>query len=61
MIIMEDIIKRCNNWKEFVDECNNMPTKKEKGDAFEDLTKLYLTTHPLYKDVFANVWLTCKD
>ena len=49
------LIKKCNSWSSFqslLEACNN----KEKGDAFELLTKLYFKLNPIY-DFYDEVWL----
>ena len=49
------LIKECNSWSSFqslLEACNN----KEKGDAFELLTKLYFKLNPIY-DFYDEVWL----
>ena len=52
----DDLISRCNSWVDFTSAVNDLGTK-EKGDAFERLTQLYLLTKPEYRSLFKDVWL----
>lgn len=45
-----------NSWEEFFSLANTLP-EKGKGDLFETLTKLILTTKPEYRSLLKNVWL----
>jgi len=58
---MKAIIQNSNNWSEFVNKLEELGTdsskKKEKGNSFELLVKLYLSTEPIYKSNLKNVWL----
>ena len=52
----QSIIKKSNNWLEFKDKLKQL-TPKEKGDAFERLTKQYLQFDPKYATKLKRVWL----
>ena len=45
-----------NSWDDFFSYANSL-TEKEKGDTFENLTKLILTTKPEYSSVLKDVWI----
>lgn len=45
-----------NSWDEFFSYANSLK-EKEKGDVFESLTKLILTTKPEYSSILRNVWI----
>ena len=45
-----------NSWNDFFSNSHSLK-EKEKGDIFENLTKLILTTKPEYSSVLKNVWL----
>ena len=45
----------CNSWNDFQIKLLSLQ-KKEKGDAFEFLTKLYFKIHPVYS-FYDDVWL----
>ena len=45
-----------NSWDEFFSYAKAL-SEKEKGDIFETLTKLLLTTKPEYISILKNVWL----
>ena len=44
------------SWDEFQKSLTQL-TKKEKGDAFEILTKLYFKIDPVLSDYYDDVWL----
>lgn len=50
----ESLILKCTSWSVFVSELEKL-TKKEKGDAFELLTKLYFKLSPKY-EFYDDVW-----
>ena len=50
---MKSFFKNINNWKDFTDSNLN---NKEKGDAFELLTKCYFKIKPQYNH-YDDVWL----
>ena len=50
----ESLILKCTSWSVFVSELEKL-TKKEKGDAFELLTKLYFKLSPKY-EFYDEVW-----
>ncbi|MDG2171645.1 MAG: Helicase associated domain protein [Gammaproteobacteria bacterium] len=50
-----DVITSSNSWQEFENKLSKL-SKKEKGDAFEELTRLYFLTDPLYISRFDKVW-----
>ena len=56
----QNIILKSKDWNEFVSELEHLGAtpefKKLKGDTFEQLTKYYLKTNPLYNSMFENVW-----
>ena len=45
-----------NSWAEFFSYANTLP-EKGKGDIFEYLTKLMLTTKSEYRSILKNVWI----
>lgn len=45
-----------NSWEEFFSHANTLP-EKQKGDLFETLTQLILTTKPEYRSLLKHVWL----
>ena len=49
------LFNECNSWNEFQTKLLSLQ-KKEKGDAFEFLTKLYFKIHPVYS-FYDDVWL----
>ena len=55
-----EIILKSNSWETFVDELarfgSNPEFKKLKGDAFEQLTKFYLESNPIFKSMFFEIW-----
>lgn len=56
------IIGSSSSWRDFesqLDKFGNNPNRrKEKGEAFENLTRLFLLTDPLYSTKIKNVWLS---
>jgi superfamily II DNA or RNA helicase len=53
---LKNIISSVNSWFDFK-EVLNSKTKLEKGNAFEELTKYYLSYNPIYKSKLKTVWL----
>ena len=53
---MKSLLAKVNNWKEFKSSLHTLDNK-EKGDAFELLTKYYLQLDPTYKSLISNVWI----
>jgi predicted helicase len=55
-----EIILKSNSWETFVGELaklgSNPEFKKLKGEAFEQLTKFYLETDPIFKSMFSEIW-----
>ena len=49
-------IASCASWSEFWEGTKKLSYKKEKGDAFERLTQLYLQTAPEYQSKLAHIW-----
>ncbi len=47
--------KNINSWSEFESILSGL-SKKEKGDAFEELTLHYLSIHPTYATQLTNIW-----
>ena len=52
---MKSFFKNINNWQDFTDKLSNL-NNKEKGDAFELLTKCYFKIKPQYNH-YDDVWL----
>tara|TARA_B100001175_G_scaffold309372_1_gene310979 strand:- start:3400 stop:6489 length:3090 start_codon:yes stop_codon:yes gene_type:complete len=52
----KQIFKSINNWDNFVSSLSDL-SKKEKGDAFEFLTKCLFEIKPQYTKLYDNVWL----
>ena len=50
-----NIITSANCWKDFEKSLEDLGTK-EKGNAFEELTRLYLLTHPIFSTKFKKIW-----
>ena len=50
-----NVITSSNSWQEFENKLSKL-TKKEKGNAFEELTRLYFLTDPLYISLLDKVW-----
>ncbi len=53
------LISRCKSWVDFTTALSSL-TAKEKGDAFERLTQLYLFTKPEYQTALKNAWLLAE-
>lgn len=53
---LKRIISSVNSWADFK-EVLNSKTKLEKGNAFEEITKYYLSYNPIYKSKLKTVWL----
>jgi len=53
---LKNIISSVNTWADFK-EVLKSKSKLEKGNAFEELTKYYLSCNPIYKSKLKNVWL----
>ena len=51
-----DLILTCSNWDEFFESLSALEITKDKGDAFERFTQLYLQTAPKYRLLLKNVW-----
>ena len=49
-------IGSCRSWSEFWEQTKKLPSKGEKGSAFERLTQLYLQTTPEYRTELEQVW-----
>ena len=50
-----NIITSSNSWQQFENKLSKL-SKKDKGDAFEELTRLYFLTDPLYISLLDKVW-----
>ena len=50
------VILNSNNWEEFNQNLVKLD-KKEKGDAFELLTKYFFKVEPKYVDLYKEVWI----
>ena len=50
------ILAKSKNWKSFKSHLKAL-RNKDKGDAFELLTKCYLLLHPAYTTQLKHVWL----
>ena len=50
------ILTKSKNWKSFKSQLKTL-SNKQKGDAFEFLTKYYLQLHPTYVTQLKHVWL----
>ncbi len=50
------ILNKSKDWKSFKSTLKSLTTK-QKGDAFELLTKSYLQLHPTYATQLEHVWL----
>ena len=51
-----DIILSSSNWHEFFESLSALEKTKDKGDAFERFTQLYLQTAPKYRLLLKKVW-----
>jgi len=56
MLRPDRFIASCASWSEFWDGTKKLSSNKEKGDAFERLTQLYLQTAPEYQSKLAHIW-----
>ena len=52
----KQLLLEINNWSDFKSSVHGLNTK-EKGDAFELLTKYYLQLDPVYQSLLSDVWL----
>ena len=52
----KSLISKVNSWADFKIALSPL-SKLDKGNAFEELTKYYLLSNPVYKDKLKNVWL----
>ena len=50
-------LSKCRSWEQFVAHAGELETAKQKGDLFEELVRLYLSTCPEYKTQLSDVWL----
>ncbi|MCY3973206.1 MAG: DEAD/DEAH box helicase family protein, partial [Candidatus Dadabacteria bacterium] len=50
-------LSKCRSWEQFVAHAGELETSKQKGDLFEELVRLYLSTCPEYKTQLSDVWL----
>ena len=53
-----NLITSANCWKDFEQSLNSLG-KKEKGNAFEELTRLYLLTNPIFSTKIEKIWHNC--
>lgn len=51
-----ELLTKVSNWQQFKSTIESL-NKKEKGDLFELLTKLYLKVKPEFSDMYDEVWL----
>ena len=51
----QQIIKKTNSWFEFVQAMEPL-NEKQRGNAFELLTELYLQINPIYRSKLKRVW-----
>ena len=51
-----DLILGCSNWDAFFERVSALEEPKDKGDAFERFTQLYLQTAPKYRLLLQKVW-----
>ena len=51
-----DLILSSSNWDEFFESLSALEITKDKGDAFERFTQLYLQTAPKYRLLLQKVW-----
>jgi hypothetical protein len=52
----DELIAACTSWGEFSQRVAALPTDNDKGDAFERLVAVHLTTAPEYRAKLADVW-----
>ena len=51
-----DLTLCSSNWEEFIESLSALEKTKDRGDAFERFTQLYLQTAPKYRLLLKNVW-----
>lgn len=55
-----EIIYKSNSWSEFEERLNRLGPdsefRKKKGDLFEELTRLYLQTDPIFATKITDIW-----
>jgi predicted helicase len=56
MLRPDRFIASCAAWSEFWEGTKKLSSNKEKGDAFERLTQLYLQTAPEYQTELERIW-----
>ena len=56
-----DLILSSSNWDEFFESLSALEKTKDKGDAFERFTQLYLQTAPKYRLLLKNIWKPDQD
>src|SRR4029077_2471116 len=56
MLRPDRFIASCASWSEFWEGTKRLSSNKEKGNAFERLTQLYLQTVPEYQSEVAHIW-----
>ena len=54
--MQDKIFRQSNNWKEFTKHLSSL-NSKDKGDAFEQITRFYLRLDPKYATKLKEVWL----
>lgn len=59
MIDPESIIQKCNTWEDFQRELDGLENK-EKGNDFEELTRLYWLTDSTFSTKIDAIWLHSK-
>ena len=52
----KDLILSSSNWDDFFERVSTLEKTKDKGDAFERFTQLYLQTAPKYRLLLKKVW-----
>ena len=52
----DTVIRKSHSWNALFQRLIPMKTK-DKGDVFERVVQLYLTTHPEYQSTLSNVWM----
>jgi superfamily II DNA or RNA helicase len=55
-MLLKSLLSDVNSWADFKNKVLAI-SKKEKGNAFEELTKYYLLINPVYRNQLKNVWL----
>ena len=56
-----DLILSSSNWDEFFESLSALEKTKDKGDAFERFTQIYLQTAPKYRLLLKNIWKPDQD